>query len=221
MDSAEETTGNKVKKQMRINRRKFISQASTAALTGLVAGPAVGQDVITQVTPELTPEQDPFFEPAPIRVDRNVSSFSTYEWGPHFPNLNNGAILVDTSTRSLHFWPEGGGDYWIFPTSVPMSPELTRLGRTKVTRKRDGPDWRPTPNMLKRDPTLPEYVGPGPDNPLGTHALYLSWQYYRIHGTNDTRKIGRMSSNGCIGLFNEDIAVLFGLAKVGTQVLLI
>ncbi len=185
--------------------------------SSLLAAPSLAQGVITQ----LTPEQDPFFEPEPIRVDRNVSSFSTHDWSPHFDSLSGGAILVNTQSRSLHFWPEGGGDYWIFPTSVPMSPELTRLGRTKVTRKREGPDWRPTPNMLKRDPTLPEYVGPGPENPLGTHALYLSWQYYRIHGTNDTRKIGRMSSNGCIGLFNEDIATLFALAKVGTQVLLI
>ena len=202
---------------MRLNRRSFLRQTAALSAGGLLATPAVAQGVITQ----LTPEQDPFFEPEPIRVDRNISSFKTHQWNGYFDNLNNGAILVNTQTRSLHFWPEGGGDYWIFPTSVPMSPELTKLGRTKVVRKKDGPDWRPTPNMLKRDPTLPEYVGPGPDNPLGTHALYLSWQYYRIHGTNDTRKIGRMSSNGCIGLFNEDIATLFGMAKVGAQVLLI
>ena len=54
-----------------------------------------------------------------------------------------------------------------------------------------GPDWRPTESMRKRDPQLPEYMPPGPDNPLGTHALYLSWPNYRIHGTSDTRKIGR------------------------------
>ncbi len=75
--------------------------------------------------------------------------------------------------------------------------------------------------MLKRDPTLPRYVGPGPQNPLGTHALYLSWQYYRIHGTNDRRKIGRRASNGCIGLYNDQIAELFDPAVVGTQVKLI
>ena len=88
-------------------------------------------------------------------------------------------------------------------------------------RKRVGPDWRPTPSMLIRNPEYPEYIAPGPENPLGTHALYLGWTYYRIHGTNDTRKIGRQSSNGCIGLYNEHIEELFGLAKVGTQVLLI
>jgi len=86
-----------------------------------------------------------------------------------------------------------------------MTADLTRKGRTKVVRKVVGP----------------EFVGPGPDNPLGSHALYLSWTYYRIHGTHDTRKIGRRSSNGCIGLYNEQIAELYELTKVGTQVLLI
>ena len=104
---------------------------------------------------------------------------------------------------------------------MPLSDDLTRRGRTSVIRKVDGPSWSPTPNMLKRNPEWPKYIPPGPDNPLGSHALYLSWKFYRIHGTHDTRKIGRKSSNGCIGLYNEHIAQLFQLTKVGTQVLLI
>ena len=51
--------------------------------------------------------------------------------------------------------------------------------------------------------------------------MYLAWPAFLIHGTHDTRKIGRRSSNGCIGLYNEQIIELFDLAKVGTQVLLI
>ena len=92
---------------------------------------------------------------------------------------------------------------------------------TSVIQKIIGPSWRPTEAMLIRDPKLPEYVGPGPENPLGTHALYLGWPSYRIHGTNDTRKIGRQSSSGCIGLYNEQIEELFDLVKIGTQVKLI
>ena len=52
-------------------------------------------------------------------------------------------------------------------------------------------------------------------------ALYLSWPAYRIHGTHDTRKIGRKSSNGCIGLYNEHIEELYEMANVGMQVQLI
>ncbi len=149
------------------------------------------------------------------------SSYGAKRWQDYFSTRRNGVIVSDTVERVLHFWSQDGETYLIFPTSVPLTEELTRRGRTRIVRKVVGPEWRPTANMLKRDPELPRYVGPGPQNPLGTHALYLSWQYYRIHGTNDTRKIGRQASNGCIGLYNEDIKVLFGLTKVGTQVILI
>ncbi|HSF90918.1 MAG TPA: L,D-transpeptidase [Paracoccaceae bacterium] len=150
-----------------------------------------------------------------------TNNYTVRYWDGYFSNLRNGAILVDTKLRALHFWSADGKTNRVFPVSVPLSPELTRLGRTSVVQKRVGPDWRPTPSMLQRNPDLPEYIGPGVENPLGTHAMYLGWQYYRIHGTNDTRKIGRQSSNGCIGLYNEDIATLFDMCTVGTQVLLI
>jgi len=152
---------------------------------------------------------------------RNVSSFRTLEWQPYFDNTRGGAILVDITSRALHYWSEDESTYRLYPTSVPLSEDLTRRGRTQVTLRDPNPDWRPTPAMQERNPEWPDYIPPGPDNPLGTRALHLSWQYYRIHGTHDTRKIGRRSSNGCIGLYNEHIEELFELARVGTQVLLI
>ncbi|WP_457648072.1 L,D-transpeptidase [Profundibacter sp.] len=152
---------------------------------------------------------------------RNISSFRVPRWQDHFDNLKNGAILSDTVSRMVQFWSEDESVYKLYPSSVPMTDDLTRRGYTRIIRKVVGPSWRPTASMKARNPEWPDYVGPGPDNPLGTHALYLSWKYYRIHGTNDTRKIGRRSSNGCIGLYNNQIAELFDLAKIGTQVKLI
>ena len=154
-------------------------------------------------------------------VRRNISSFRTLDWRPYFENTQKGAILVDIDSRAVHFWNEDQTEYKLYPSSVPLTEELTRRGRTEITRKVDGPSWRPTPSMLKLNPQWPKFVGPGPENPLGSHALYLSWTYYRIHGTHDTRKIGRKSSSGCIGLYNEHIAELFSKTQVGTQVLLI
>ena len=154
-------------------------------------------------------------------VRHNISSFRALDWQPYFENLNKGAVLVDISSRALHFWSEDLNIYKLYPSSVPLSEELTRRGRTHVVKKVVGPSWRPTPSMLERNPEWPEFMPSGPDNPLGTHALYLSWRYYRIHGTHDTRKIGRRSSNGCIGLYNEHISDLFDMVKIGTQVLLI
>ena len=151
----------------------------------------------------------------------NIFTYRAIDWQDHFSDRVNGIIIADTKARCLHFWNESGSFYKIYPTSVPLTPELTRTGKTSVIQKIIGPSWRPTEAMLKRDPKLPEYVGPGPENPLGTHALYLGWPSYRIHGTNDTRKIGRQSSSGCIGLYNEQIEELFDLVKIGTQVKLI
>ena len=189
-----------------LSRRSFLL---SAAATGLAA-PALAQ---TANTTEVERDVNEI-------VRRNISSFRSLQWQPYFNNLRKGAILVDIDSRALHMWTEDGA-YALYPSSVPLSEDLTRRGRTQVIRKVEGPSWAPTPAMKKRNPEWPDFVGPGPDNPLGTHALYLSWQYYRIHGTHDTRKIGRRSSNGCIGLFNEHIAEVFGKAQVGTQVLLI
>ncbi len=165
--------------------------------------------------------QEPQTRPAVEGVRNNLSAFRTIRWQDHFDTLTNGAILADTRSRAVHFWSEDDSIYRLYPSSVPASDELTRLGYTSIVRTRVGPTWTPTPSMRERDPSLPVTVAAGPDNPLGTHALYLSWQYYLIHGTHDTRKIGRASSDGCIGLYNDHIEELFGLAKVGTQVRLI
>lgn len=193
-----------------LSRRSFLS--STAAAATVLGAPALAQtgDDTTEIEADITE-----------RVRRNISSFRSLDWRPYFSNTKNGVILVDTTSRALHYWSEDRSVYKLYPSSVPLTDDLTRKGRTSVVRKVEGPSWRPTPSMLKRNPEWPPYIGPGPDNPLGTHALYLSWTYYRIHGTHDTRKIGRRSSNGCIGLYNEHIADLFSRAKVGTQVLII
>lgn len=190
----------------KLSRRTFVAAAAAAVGSRAIAQTENSTEIESEVSQTIR---------------RNISSFRSLDWQPYFSDLRNGACLVDTQSRALHYWSEDQSIYKLYPTSVPLTEDLTRRGRTEVIRKVVGPEWRPTPSMLERNPEWPSYIGPGPENPLGTHALYLSWQYYRIHGTHDTRKIGRRSSNGCIGLYNEHIAELFSLTKVGTQVLLI
>ncbi|KEJ90677.1 L,D-transpeptidase [Sulfitobacter donghicola] len=199
--------------KFKMNTRRGFLAGSAAML----AAPAIAQST-TGVNGQATTETERDITEV---VRRNISSFRTLDWQPYFNNTKNGAILVDIDSRAVHYWSEDQTTYKLYPSSVPLTQELTRRGRTEIIRKVEGPSWRPTPSMLERNPEWPKFIGPGPENPLGTHALYLSWTYYRIHGTHDTRKIGRRSSNGCIGLYNEHIAELFAQAKVGTQVLLI
>jgi L,D-transpeptidase ErfK/SrfK len=193
----------------RLNRRAILGTA--AAALGASVLPGFAQEGSTEFAP-----------PASSTIRNNISSFRMLDWQGYFSDTRGGAILVDITSRALHFWSEDQSIYRLYPTSVPLSEELTRRGRTSVVEKVVNPTWRPTPSMKERNPEWPEVVeGGSPDNPLGTRALYLSWTYYRIHGTHDTRKIGRRSSNGCVGLYNEHIEELFEMAKVGTQVLLI
>jgi L,D-transpeptidase ErfK/SrfK len=193
----------------RFSRRRFLGTAALAA--GAAAMPAFAQQGNT-----IEFESD-----IATGVRRNIASFRAMDWRPYFDNTNRGAILVDLNSRALHYWDETKTIYRLYPTSIPLSEDLTRRGRTNVTHKDPSPSWRPTPAMKQRNPEWPDFIGPGPDNPLGVRALHLSWTYYRIHGTHDTRKIGRRSSNGCIGLYNEHIVELYDLARVGTQVLVI
>lgn len=190
-----------------LHRRRLL----IAGMAALAAPALVGRAEAQQFIGEIEMESQP-------RVRRNVMSFRHHRWQDHFQNLRRHAILCDTDSRALYFWHEDGVTTRIYPTSVPMSDEFRRLGFTTIVAKRVNPTWVPTPNMRQRDPTLPLRVGPGPENPLGTRAMNLGWQFYLIHGIDDVAKIGRRASNGCIGLFNHHVEELFEWAMIGTQV---
>lgn len=191
-----------------MKRRRFLA---LSLATPFLARAAAAQEAGLTLPEELK-------STGPAR--QNISSFRRIDWQEHFDELGQGRIVADTVSRALHFWGPDG-TYKLYPTSVPISDELTRRGYTEVIQKVKNPTWTPTPSMRERDPSLPVTVPAGPQNPLGVRALYLSWQYYRIHGTHDTRKIGRRSSDGCIGLYNEQIVDLYDRVSVGTQVKLI
>ncbi|MDX1919194.1 MAG: L,D-transpeptidase family protein, partial [Candidatus Caenarcaniphilales bacterium] len=68
---------------------------------------------------------------------------------------------------------------------------------------------------------LPESMPPGPENPLGKYAIYLTLSGYLIHGTNQPWSVGKLISSGCIRLHNADMAELYPLAKIGDPVYII
>lgn len=97
-------------------RRRFLGTASALGCT--LAAPALAQ----------TDASDPnaVEEEAPVR--RVMMGFRAHDWRDYFDNLDNGAILCDTSSRALHYWSEDESIVKIYPTSVPLSEDLTRLG---------------------------------------------------------------------------------------------
>jgi len=106
---------------------------------------------------------------------------------------------------------------------------LQFTGTATIDVKKKWPTWRPTNEMIERDPNAygrfkgNDYVQPGgPENPLGARALYLFQNgrdtYFRIHGTNAPRSIGRSVSNGCIRMLNEHVQDLYERVPIGTVV---
>ncbi|OYW62310.1 MAG: hypothetical protein B7Z31_01285 [Rhodobacterales bacterium 12-65-15] len=103
---------------------------------------------------------------------------------------------------------------------------LAFKGSAIIERKAEWPSWRPTNDMIRRNPgryaQFADGVPGGPGNPLGARALYLYRDgldtYYRIHGTTEPWSIGQSVSNGCIRMLNEHVIELYDRVPVGTPV---
>ena len=103
---------------------------------------------------------------------------------------------------------------------------LAFRGSAIIERKAEWPAWRPTTDMIRRNPDryaqFADGVPGGPNNPLGARALYLYREgrdtYYRIHGTTEPWSIGQSVSNGCIRMLNEHVIQLYEQVPVGTPV---
>jgi lipoprotein-anchoring transpeptidase ErfK/SrfK len=97
-------------------------------------------------------------------------------------------------------------------------------GIAKVGSMTEWPPWHPTKSEISRL-GVPTFVAPGPDNPMGSRALYLysggKDTLFRIHGTNQPEYIGASISSGCIRLTNEDAIDLYSRVKVGTVVVVL
>ena len=97
-------------------------------------------------------------------------------------------------------------------------------GIAKIGSKTEWPAWHPTKSEISRL-GVPTYVAPGPDNPMGSRALYLysggKDTLFRIHGTNQPEYIGASISSGCIRMTNEDVIDLYDRANVGTVVVVL
>lgn len=137
------------------------------------------------------------------------------------PDVPRDGIVINLAEMRLYNFIDDPNNPITHPIGIGRDGLNTPTGETKVVRKKEGPTWRPTPRMRKEHPELPEAVPPGDDNPLGTHALYLGWPQYLIHGTHKPLGVGRRVSSGCIRMYPEDIITTFADVPVGTKVTVI
>ncbi|MCT4609310.1 MAG: L,D-transpeptidase [Pelagimonas sp.] len=155
---------------------------------------------------------DPIFVPQEVRIKKDLAP---------------GQLLVLPKAHFLYYI-EDVGKARRYGVGVGKAG-LEFTGTAKIGAKKEWPTWRPTNEMIKRDPKAyskfvdNEYVQPGgPGNPLGARALYLFQNgrdtYFRIHGTTAPRSIGRSVSNGCIRMINDHVIDLYDRVPMGSTV---
>ena len=140
------------------------------------------------------------------------------------PDAHRRGIVINLAAMRLYAFKRKGNRLVVstYPVGVGTAERPSPMGKMVVTRKKHRPTWYVPASIAadhrKKGDPLPPRVLPGPLNPLGEYALYLSASGYLIHGTNKPASIGLRATNGCIRLYPEDIEGLFKKTPVKTPV---
>lgn len=192
-------------------RRSFLT---ALALAPFVGAPAFARDAAPQIETEAAARPQwpiaPQYYPTRVKVR---------------PELPVGSIIVVSDKFFLYHIVEPGVAMR-YGVAVGKA-ELKFRGTAVVGRKVEWPSWKPTPEMVERNPeAYAQYAETGmpggPRNPLGARAIYLYQNgrdtAIRIHGTTAPGSIGSAVSNGCLRMVNDHVIQLFEQVPVGTPV---
>ena len=131
-------------------------------------------------------------------------------------------IVINLAELRLFYYPKDRPVVVTYPIGIGREGWSTPTGETVVVGKKEGPSWTVPASILKEHAEngdfLPPVVPPGPNNPLGNHAIYLAMSGYLLHGTNKPYGVGMRVSHGCIRLYPENIADFFKMVEKGTPV---
>lgn len=136
------------------------------------------------------------------------------------PDGKREGIVINLAEYRLYYFTDEGVQ--VYPVGVGTEENPSPLTDAQVTMSLESPAWYP-PDSIRAEyeasgDYLPRMVPPGPDNPLGSHALILSEKGYLIHGTNKLFGVGMQVSHGCFRMYNEDISRFVRLVGKGTPV---
>lgn len=127
-------------------------------------------------------------------------------------------IAVNLTTNELTLY-DGFRAVRRYDVGTAMRGYRTPRGIWSVVDKQQNPTWvNPAPDTWGAD--MPSSIPGGPNNPLGTRALYLDAPGIRIHGTPDTASVGGYVSHGCIRMRMGEVEELYPLVPVGTPVII-
>jgi lipoprotein-anchoring transpeptidase ErfK/SrfK len=127
-------------------------------------------------------------------------------------------ILVRTGENKLYLY-KNGQVAKTYGVATGQAQFPTPTGQFKIVSKQTNPTWHNPHSSWST--SMPETIGPGPTNPLGTHALALSAAGILIHETPDVGSIGTSASHGCIRMRGGDELDLFNQVSTGTTVVIL
>jgi len=139
---------------------------------------------------------------------------------PKVSDAQVGKTLVVNVSQNMLYLYEGFKVIRSYPVATAKAGFLTPDGAWTVNGKVENPSWHnPAPNGWGAGEPL--VIPPGPGNPLGTRALYLSASGILIHGTPSDSSVGTYASHGCIRMHIPDSEALYPLVPIGTPVFII
>ena len=128
-------------------------------------------------------------------------------------NPPKNGLVLNLPERGLYLFRNGQFDRFV-PVSIGDEKGFqTPTGQYHIIEKIQNPTWYPPSWAKEKGP-----VGPGPDNPLGTHWIGLSLTRTGIHGTNQPLTVGNSVTHGCIRAYPETIKKLYSDVTVGWPV---
>lgn len=209
-----------------LTRRHFVRSSALATAAALVA-PRAFAAIEDPLALTIAPDE--------VLAEGDITLPPDYDGNFHIPEQYRARIVPvrpGLTPNDVHVLRQNRHVYFILPGNRAIrygvavgSEGLYWTGTATIGRKAEWPSWRPTDEMIARNPgAYAQYANGmpgGPGNPLGARALYFYQgdrdTTIRIHGTNAPSSIGRSVSNGCFRMYNSHVMDLYRRVPLGAS----
>src|SRR5437868_5776292 len=170
----------------------------------------IGYNAIEKANPQLNLAKS---------IDGNTIKLPTQHL---LPNMLREGIIVNLPEMRMYYFIPGTNKVATYPIGIGRIGKTIPLATAIITKKIENPSWVPTPDIrefnLTQGVVLPQIMPPGPDNPLGPYAIYMSVPTFLIHSTIFPESVGKRASFGCIRMYESDIKDFFPSITSGIAV---
>lgn len=141
------------------------------------------------------------------------------------PNRPRQGIVINLPEMRMYYYLPGSDRVLTYPIGIGKIGKTIPIRNAIITTKKTNPTWIPPEDIrefnLEKGIVLPRIMPPGPDNPLGPYAIYMSIPTYLIHSTPFPESVGTRASFGCIRMYESDIKTFFPTITHGIPIAIV